>query len=461
MESLAGSGPSPRAKRVALCLAAALAVATACALPVAHAQLPASSAFLTIFLTLAAASDALTAFLLFGQARLGRSLPLLVLAGGYVYSALAIVAHAAMFPGVFAPAGLFGGSQSAVWFWVWWHGGFPLFVVAYALSARRRDPLAGRPVPASLAIAVGMAIVALVIALAVVTVSRQAALPTLIAVDRYGGLIATGIGPLVMLAIVAALAALVRATRLRTVTDVWLAVALFSSLLDCTLTLVAGSRFTAGWYVARVESLCTSTVVLLAFLGAIDRILTRLARLSRIDGLTGVGNRRAFDEDFARACVAGARANRPVALLMLDVDCFKSYNDAYGHQAGDEVLRTVATCISKSLARRTDSVARYGGEEFAVVLPATGDAGAAKVAERIRALLMRRAIPHAAARDGVITLSIGASAAGGAVLRERDAMPALVARADAALYRAKDTGRNRVVVSERRGADVVPLGVAG
>jgi diguanylate cyclase (GGDEF)-like protein len=402
-----------------------------------------------MFATFACVADALTAFLLVVQARSGRSLPLFLLACAYAYSAFAIVPHVLYFPGAFADRGLFGaGSQSAIWFWVWWHAGFPLIVLAYvvtnALPARHlRDVRLS-----SIYVAGGMfGVAALVAVLAIVTPLYENALPVLIRSGRYDRLISTGVGPAVLVAIGSALAALVFTTRLKTIAQLWLGVALFASFLDCALTLVGGGRFTMGWYAARFESLFGSTLVLLAFLRTIAVMFDRLATLSNVDGLTGLANRRSFDEHLIRQTSLTLRAGGSLSMLMLDVDHFKSYNDAYGHVAGDEALRAVARTLERALRRQTDFCARYGGEEFAILLPATNAPGAAHVAERIRASLAR-AVSARPGAAGPVTVSIGTSTMTAHEGRATRTAATLVASADRALYRAKAAGRNRVAVAD-------------
>jgi diguanylate cyclase (GGDEF)-like protein len=162
---------------------------------------------------------------------------------------------------------------------------------------------------------------------------------------------------------------------------------------------------------------------------------TRLARLSVEDGLTGLLNHRGFQDALAQAIAREARGEPAPALLVLDVDHFKRFNDTVGHPAGDAMLRTVAEVL-RGAVRAVDACARHGGEEFAVVLPATGRDEAAQVAERIRAAMevAGAASDHAPA----VTVSIGV-AGGGGLARE-----ALFDAADRALYRAKSEGRNRV-----------------
>ncbi len=168
-----------------------------------------------------------------------------------------------------------------------------------------------------------------------------------------------------------------------------------------------------------------------------------LTRLSNVDGLTGVANRRLFDDFFVAEWQRAVRSKQPLTVIMADVDHFKLYNDTYGHQAGDECLRQVASALSGGIQRATDLVARYGGEEFAVVLPDTDAGGAVAVAERLRAAVEGLGIPHAASKvRPVVTVSLGAAS----VLPEADGQPlAVIARADQALYKAKQLGRNRVV----------------
>ena len=165
----------------------------------------------------------------------------------------------------------------------------------------------------------------------------------------------------------------------------------------------------------------------------LEQANARLAEMARNDGLTGVRNQRAFWEGMGIEIERSRRAGTPLALLMVDVDEFKAYNDALGHPEGDAALRRIATCLA-SAARATDLVARYGGEEFAVIVPDTDLAGALAFAERLRASVQSAAWPHRP-----VTVSLGV-----ATLQVDDDAERLVAEADAALYRSKREGRNRV-----------------
>ena len=190
----------------------------------------------------------------------------------------------------------------------------------------------------------------------------------------------------------------------------------------------AGDRVRLGGFVARY----------VAAGDAEGGELAELARASRRDGLTGLPNRLAFDEELAREAARAARAGAPLAVVMLDVDRFKAVNDGHGHAAGDAVLREIAARASAA-ARRGDLAARVGGEEFALVLPGADLAGAAELAERVRAAVAAAPVQAGGARLSV-TVSLGC-----AVLAAGEAPAALVARADARLYEAKRAGRDRVV----------------
>jgi diguanylate cyclase (GGDEF)-like protein len=171
-----------------------------------------------------------------------------------------------------------------------------------------------------------------------------------------------------------------------------------------------------------------------------------LRELVARDGLTGIQNRRMFDQHIARVWQQGVREEERVAVLLVDIDCFKDYNDRYGHQAGDECLRAVAVSLSQCARRPLDFVARYGGEEFAVVLYEASREYVAEVITRMQRSIAELNIPHEASRVASrLTVSIGAAFV---LPTGNRTLEGLIQLADEALYSCKEQGRNRVIVME-------------
>ena len=170
-----------------------------------------------------------------------------------------------------------------------------------------------------------------------------------------------------------------------------------------------------------------------------------LQRLSSLDGLTGIANRRQFDKMLDQEWQRALRNCSDLSLIMIDIDYFKLFNDTYGHQAGDDCLKTVALALDRIVHRPSDVVARYGGEEFALVLPETDSEGALRVAEKMRDAIARLSVRHEASKVADrISLSIGVATLSP---RGSDNPDILLAAADDALYRAKHAGRNRIEVA--------------
>ena len=175
-----------------------------------------------------------------------------------------------------------------------------------------------------------------------------------------------------------------------------------------------------------------------------DNII-ELAALGMRDQLTGIPNRRAFDNRLEMEWSRAVRDHTPLSVLVLDVDKFKNYNDTFGHQQGDVALKTVAKTIKNALKRPADFPARWGGEEFAVLLPITDSKGAVVVAENIRWEIEKAVIPCAEEKGERVTASVGVSTQ---IPIQGSSLDSFVPAADAALYRAKEMGRNRVVLNE-------------
>ena len=192
--------------------------------------------------------------------------------------------------------------------------------------------------------------------------------------------------------------------------------------------------------------LAASQQALLRSEGQLREANALLSELSIRDGLTGLYNRRRFDQVFEMEWRRSLRSVRPLALLMIDVDCFKDLNDAYGHQRGDDCLREIARVLDEQPRRGHDMVARFGGEEFAVLLPGADISGAMRIAENIRRAVEGQRIEHKRSATGPwVTVSVGVSSRTPQVNETQDV---ILYDADMALYAAKQLGRNRVEVRE-------------
>lgn len=175
---------------------------------------------------------------------------------------------------------------------------------------------------------------------------------------------------------------------------------------------------------------------------ALKQANQQLANISMQDSLTCIANRRAFDLTLQHEWRRALRESEQISLAMVDIDLFKQYNDTYGHEAGDNAIRSVARSLSDALERATDLVARYGGEEFAAILPCTTITGARLVAERMRINVLKQAIPYTASNVcNFLTISVGVAT----ICPNMNTSPeSLVRAADRALYQAKALGRNNI-----------------
>ncbi len=186
------------------------------------------------------------------------------------------------------------------------------------------------------------------------------------------------------------------------------------------------------------------SVVLLereAFASQLQDAYREMELQATVDPLTGLANRRRFDERLHQEWQRAMRDRKPIGLLMVDSDTFKDYNDLYGHQAGDEILRRIADAMRRVIHRPADLVARYGGEEFCILLPGADETGTRHLAEEIRRAILNERIVHAKSPVGLVTVSVGCWSV---VPSNNGNASTLIRQADAALYTAKQKGRNRV-----------------
>jgi diguanylate cyclase (GGDEF)-like protein len=233
--------------------------------------------------------------------------------------------------------------------------------------------------------------------------------------------------------------------------------------LDMTVIVAPTSRYILADWTARAVYISVLAILLVAGLLAMAWLLAvefrhrlsvegHLRTMTLVDGLTGLSNRRNLDDHLMLEWRRSLRSRRPLAILFVDIDRFKNYNDTYGHQAGDDTLTAVAQAIARSARRPSDLAARFGGEEFVVILPDTDNGGAALIAASIHSAVRALAIDQSGSEYGAVTVSIGLACTD--INQVVDPL-ALMRLADLALYRAKALGRNRTCTAEPAGETVV------
>lgn len=439
-------------------------------------QLAALPQFATFQATFVFLADAITGFLLFGQFRYRRKASYAVLGGAYLLNALLMIPFLLSFPeGLRAQGMVIGGPQSAIWTWHVAHIVFPLLIAgSLALDAGvpgRR--LHARHVTPVMAGAMGIAL-ALMLAVTLVITQFHDRLPVLLAGTPPPLTPAFfALGWLTAAVTAAALLLVGRsAWRQRTTLHLWLAVALAACLADVAGSLASSGRYTFGWYFGRVESMIAGSVLLLAFIGEINRLYRRqgtavrdlsaanaklvlavqekesllvdlrrseaeVRQLAYYDPLTDLPNRRLLIDRLKTALSQAIRHRHAMAVMFLDLDHFKEINDTLGHEAGDELLKEVASRLN-ACVRSGDTVSRLGGDEFVIVLAKMAGADdAIRVAEKIISILNEPVLLGGRAFQVSTSIGIAEFPADG-----RESMQELMSRADAALYAAKEAGRN-------------------
>lgn len=474
---------------------AALIVAVALAMAFfREVQLPAFPQFATFHAGFVLVVDGIVAFLLFGQFAYRRQASYAVLGAAYLFSALVTIPFLLAFPGALKAEGsVIGGPQSSIWVWHAWHMVFPVIV---GLSVLAHERAAGRTVAVERVVPTVGWMVAATAALALLVTLAVAVFH-----DRLPVLLAPGPQPLTpafygaggIAAVLAAgaLGLAVWAGRRRSVLHVWLAVALTAFLADALMSLMSTGRYSMGWYGGRVESMAAAGVLLLVFLGGINRLYYKLGmtvrdlfvanrrlaalvrekealvdalqrredeirQLAYYDLVTELPNRRMLMDRLNHDLAQGGRLGHSTAVLFLDLDKFKAVNDAFGHEAGDTLLREVGARLSRCV-RSSDTVSRLGGDEFVIVLPQITDPEEAISAAEKVINILGQPVTVAGQRCDVTT-SIGIAIAPPGVGQDA---AALLARADAAMYAAKKAGRNCFRFGGEPGRQVPPLTGAG
>jgi diguanylate cyclase (GGDEF)-like protein len=434
----APTGEHARVVRLAIGLAAVTLIIT----PFANVQMGKSYPLFAMLLSASIMGTGIIALLLLVQARSMNSVPAAVLGAGFAYACATMLPYALLYRGMFPEFAPAIGADAAAYEYLWffWQIGLLLSILAY--QRLRFSEFRGT---ASRALGKTV-IIGLVVAYAIVTPCAIwiPGLPRVFEGGAWTPLFTMLMVPLVVLCALAAVVQTLRRRKRATLLDAWIAVVAFAVIIEAYLALVGSGRFTIGWYASRIVMLLATSAVLAVLLAQATRLYAELidraevlASEAHTDTLTGLPNRRRFDEEFARAFGSAIRRASPIAVAIIDIDRFKQYNDTFGHQAGDVALHEIATAIAESVERSGDFAARYGGEEFVVILEDTTLGGAKGVAERIRSAVLDRAIK--APGGGILSVSVGVAARLPGSNRE-----ALLRQADAALYEAKNAGRNRV-----------------
>ncbi|WP_028543806.1 diguanylate cyclase domain-containing protein [Paenibacillus taiwanensis] len=574
-----------RKQRIAaLLFAIMILIVSVAIMPTANTKIYEIKSFIPMLTAWILFGDLMTSYLLYIQYRTSGSKPLLILSASFMFTGLVVIPHLLTFPNIVTEGWFVGKEQTSVWLWIVWHMGFPIGILLYTFTIDRWGSACEgrRAFWLRCSIVTGTVCVIGLIVFAVIRYESQ--LPEMIVHNDYSHLTRSIIGPVLWAVNLLAVVYLYYKTRAQSVLHLWLMVSTFAFFLDVSLTLYAESRYSLGWYVARVNSLFSASAVLVIFFYEINRLYIRLIRsqeklehseehLNRIlgsitdsflavdrqwkytymnkeaekyvgisfekvrgkhfwainshllntawytmaqlvmknkaaeefvwydtskehwleiriypsndgisiffrdvtermiaegqlkeaneklqmanrlltdfsftDGLTGVYNRRYFDQMLQQEWQHSMHDQIPLSLIMFDIDFFKMYNDTYGHQMGDECLTSVAHAVRDALSHTTAIVCRYGGEEFAILLPQADRKAAVGFGGMVRETINNLAIPHQASNvSAYVTCSVGVATVHVPAHTDSSSLQGqLIMRSDAALYEAKLSGRNQV-----------------
>jgi diguanylate cyclase (GGDEF)-like protein len=421
------------------------------AAPFAQTPLPGAPAFVGAYAAWFGLAQTVIAILLFALFLNHRSPGLFILSSGSLLMPLALLLFIAthVFP---APS-----PSASTGLATLWGAAYPVFVLVYVAlggssdqAERNWSPAQWRP-GAQIVAFVGFTLVTCVVTHVIVTPFTRSLLAPV--GGRWPA--AYHVVCFVLAIICGGAIAALAARRSRSVLDLWLMIDMAAMSADMTLNGFSDAQYDLGWYAGRVFGLVAASSLLLALLIESAAHYGRLAELNEAlvvsnralehlslhDALTGLPNRRYFDTYLGRQVLLTRRRQQSLALVLIDVDSFKAYNDLYGHPAGDECLSRVAIALRSCCRRPADMAARYGGEEFALILPDTDLAAAMKVAEDAREAVLKLNLTHSGSATGsIVSISGGVAALG----RGAATLEELVAAADEGLFNAKTDGRNRM-----------------
>lgn len=437
--NLATLTASQRARRTATVLTLlllALGTAAYVSRDVATVPVPAVIAVQTALLCVA---YLFTSYLLFSQFRSTGLLVLATAGAGYALIGLLQIPFLLSWPNLWVRGELIGTAATPAWIGLSWHLLFPILIGLHVTYDREFNA-AVEDKDRAWIVRITVAVVCVVVTL-VTLVAMGNTLPQVYESARFAW-VTVAVGRIIIVTTTIAILAIVLRTRCRTILQLWMPVGLIGFGLDQFLYSSSNVRYSLTWYSAKAVALITAAIVLIVLLRQISALYRRVADLATIDQLTSLPNRRILDGQLDWIMHYGERHGMALAIVMVDVDYFKAYNDTYGHTAGDEVLQHVANTLQANVLRSSDLVARYGGEEFVALLPDATREGTTLAVERMRAAVERLSIPHMDSPRGRVTISAGAAVGIVGDIGPRE----LLRAADEALYSAKTGGRNRCVV---------------
>jgi len=448
-------------RRAALATAIGLVCVAVAAAPFGSRPGPHLDAIVPAIGSAAIVAMIVSAMMLRNQYQTTRFVPLAVLSTAYWITGLLLVPSLLFTKGVFSPTAFGLGAQAAPWMWIVWHAAFVMLAAGYVWSESyfSRSAVDSEDGAAfARCYALGATVIAAA-AVAVLVTSHQY-LPILIAPGGYTLTYHLLVGQLLLTSASIVMATMIARNALRQTSNLWLCVVLLAYALEIVLHGdVIAEPFTIAWYAGFGIGALWQTMFLFVQLRHANEQLAAYAADTRTlveetkrDALTNLFNRRGFEDRFELALTTSRAARGSIALLTLDLDHFKAYNDHFGHLAGDDALRQIAGAIMAAVNRPADACCRVGGEEFAIILAETDEAGAQTVAERVRIAVLRLRIRHAPEIAlPAMTVSVGIAVAPADAV---SSVQTLYERADQALYRAKRLGRNCVVSADgpREGA---------
>jgi diguanylate cyclase (GGDEF)-like protein len=439
-----------------LCLPAAISLAFIFACASAFALEDGSGrtyevrAFLPVCATIWATAELLTAFLLFAQYVVAGRIAYGLLAAAYALPGLLTIPYLATFPNIFTnPPYSIGEQQISAWLYIALHCSYPLVIGVTLLvdpTLTSREVSRDR-IPTVLGAIVG-GVAALAIGVTWAIVANCGHLPIVVGPNgAFTHAYTSSIAPVAALCNTFAFLTLIRAgltVRPLSRLHVWIGLALLTTAFDGILSTFAPGRDSLAWYMGKFETITASGAVLIMLLCEVATLYRRLFDVASLDPLTGLANRRRLDDDIHALLRARSDSDRRLAMLVVDLDEFKAFNDRHGHVAGDEALRRIAAVLRGVACRRYDVVARSGGEEFVIVLPRVSLDDARSIAERVCRSIEAADLGNVGGTPLRVTASVGIAYAADGLLTHPEE---LYERADRSLYTAKADGRNRVVMA--------------